>query len=103
MLPPAFEHMSTTPSCSASTCDPCCILMGLIQSNPTAVLLPPPPLLLSCSCTCCRWRQQSDEARWAAVHAGASDVEALLSGVPLAQLPPPGTRIMQVSGRGVVC
>lgn len=39
---------------------------------------------------------QSDEAKWAAVHAAASDIEALLSGVPLAQLPPPGTRIMQV-------
>lgn len=45
--------------------------------------LPPPPT------------EQTDEARWNAVHAGASDIEALLSGVPLAQLPPPGTRIMQ--------
>jgi hypothetical protein len=39
---------------------------------------------------------QTDDARWAAVHAAATDIEALLSGVQLAQLPPPGTRIMQV-------
>lgn len=56
-----------------------------------------------CCCWCCcpiRCRRclhvlQTDDAKWAAVDAAVADVRAVMAGVPLAQLPPPGVLLVK--------